>query len=44
MDALAPQVPWTVVVGEALTRFIGVSELAGGLGSSSPRSPASARV
>jgi uncharacterized membrane protein YphA (DoxX/SURF4 family) len=29
---LAPQIPWTAVVPVALTRFIGVSELAGGIG------------
>ena len=32
MAALAEQMPWTVVVGEAMTRFIGVSELLGGIG------------
>ncbi len=32
MEALALQMPWTVVVGTAMTRFIGVSELLGGLG------------
>jgi putative oxidoreductase len=32
MEALATQIPWTAVVGTALTRFIGVSEFLGGLG------------
>lgn len=32
MEALAAQMPWTAVVGMPLTRFIGVSELLGGLG------------
>ena len=32
MDALAVQMPWTVAVGMAMTRFIGVSELLGGIG------------
>ena len=32
MAELAKNVPWTAVVGMPLTRFIGVSELAGGLG------------
>jgi uncharacterized membrane protein YphA (DoxX/SURF4 family) len=32
MAELATNVPWTAVVGMPLTRFIGVSELAGGLG------------
>jgi putative oxidoreductase len=31
-DVLAKSIPWTVVVGMPLTRFIGVSELAGALG------------
>jgi putative oxidoreductase len=32
MSNLATQMPWTAVVGEPLTRFIGISELLGGLG------------
>lgn len=32
MADLATKMPWTAVVGEPLTRFIGVSELLGGLG------------
>jgi uncharacterized membrane protein YphA (DoxX/SURF4 family) len=32
MAELATNVPWTAVVGMPLTRFIGVSEFAGGLG------------
>jgi len=32
MDVLATSMPFTVVVGMPLTRFIGVSELAGALG------------
>ncbi len=32
MEELARNIPWTAVVGMPLTRFIGVSELAGGLG------------
>src|SRR5215211_2678178 len=32
MPALAIQIPWTAVVGELLTRFIGVSEFVGALG------------
>src|SRR5438105_4208073 len=32
MAALATMMPWTVAAGTALTRFIGISELAGGLG------------
>ena len=32
LDALAAQMPWTVVVGGTMTRFIGVSELLGGIG------------
>jgi putative oxidoreductase len=31
-EELAKSIPWTVVVGMPLTRFIGVSQLAGGLG------------
>jgi putative oxidoreductase len=32
MDVLATKMPWTVVVGAGLTRFIGASEFLGGLG------------
>jgi hypothetical protein len=32
MEALAAKMPWTVVAGAGLTRFIGISELLGGLG------------
>ena len=32
MEVLATQMPWTAVVGTAMTRFIGASELLGGLG------------
>lgn len=32
MEVLATQMPWSAVVGTALTRFIGVSELLGGVG------------
>lgn len=32
MADLAKMLPWTAVVGEAMTRFIGASELAGGIG------------
>ena len=32
MEALAAQMPWTAEVGAGLTRFIGYSELLGGLG------------
>lgn len=32
MADLATKIPWTPVVGEPMTRFIGISELLGGLG------------
>jgi hypothetical protein len=32
MDVLAAQMPWTAVVGTALTRFIGTAEFLGGVG------------
>lgn len=32
METLALQMPWTAVVGTAMTRFIGISEFLGGLG------------
>lgn len=32
MEALAAPMPWTVEVGAGITRFIGISELLGGLG------------
>lgn len=32
MAKLAEMMPWTAVVGESLTRFIGASELLGGIG------------
>lgn len=32
MDVLAAHIPWTTVLGTGMTRFIGISELAGGLG------------
>ncbi|MBX7115458.1 MAG: DoxX family protein [Myxococcaceae bacterium] len=32
MDLLAAQMPWTTVVGEGMTRFIGISEVLGALG------------
>lgn len=32
MEALAAQMPWTVQFGAGMTRFIGISELLGGIG------------
>ncbi len=32
MDMLAAQMPWTAVVGEGMTRFIGISEVLGAVG------------
>lgn len=32
MEALAAPMPWTVMMGAGMTRFIGISELLGGLG------------
>jgi uncharacterized membrane protein YphA (DoxX/SURF4 family) len=32
IEALAAQMPWTTVVGAGMVRFIGISELLGGLG------------
>lgn len=32
MEALAAQMPWTTVMGAGMTRFIGLSELLGGVG------------